>query len=148
MTAANPAQRMPTSLAPYYRRYDLPWSPSEEMERRFRTILRNIAILAAIIALIMPFLPRHQILVNTDSLPEMGYVTARGYLPEIRRVTARAFLSVNQEAKAVVPGVGPQQCVSELMDEEGGFEVLSRQRYWMRQGYVEEVFEPSERVHA
>jgi TonB family protein len=70
MTAANPAQRMPTSLAPYYRRYDLPWSPSEEMERRFRTILRNIAILFAIIALIMPFLPRHQILVNTDSLPE------------------------------------------------------------------------------
>src|SRR5207248_799117 len=26
-------------------------------------------------------------LVNTDSLPEMGYPTARGYLPEIRRVT-------------------------------------------------------------
>jgi hypothetical protein len=81
-------------------------------------------------------------LVNTDSLPEMGYATARGYLPEIRRVTARAFLSVNQEAKAGVPGVGPQQCVSELMDEEGGFEVLSRQRYWMRQGYVEEVYRP------
>ena len=81
-------------------------------------------------------------LVNTDSLPEMGYATARGYLPEIRRVTARAFFSVNQEAKAVVPGVGPQQCVSELMDEEGGFEVLSRQRYWMRQGYVEEVYRP------
>jgi putative sugar O-methyltransferase len=82
------------------------------------------------------------LLVNTDSLPEMGYPTARGYLPEIRRVTARMFLSVNQEAKAVVPGVGPQQCVSELMDEDGGFEVLSRQRYWMRQGYVEEVYRP------
>jgi periplasmic protein TonB len=70
MTAANPAQRTPTTLAPYYRRYELPWSPSEEMERRFRTILRNLAIVFAIIAILMPFLPRHQIVVNTDSLPE------------------------------------------------------------------------------
>ena len=70
MTAANPAQRVPTGLAPYYRRYELPWSPSEEMERRFRTILRNLAIVFAIIAILMPFLPRHQIVVNTESLPE------------------------------------------------------------------------------
>jgi periplasmic protein TonB len=71
MAAANPAaQRVPTALAPYYRRYELPWSPSEEMERRFRTILRNLAIVFAIIAILMPFLPRHKILVNTESLPE------------------------------------------------------------------------------
>jgi protein TonB len=71
MAAANPAaQRVPTGLAPYYRRYELPWSPSEEMERRFRTILRNLAIVFAILAVLMPFLPRHQIVVNTDSLPE------------------------------------------------------------------------------
>jgi periplasmic protein TonB len=70
MAAANPAQLPPTVLPPYYRRYELPWSPSEEMERRFRTILRNLAIVFAILALIMPFLPRHQIVVNTESLPE------------------------------------------------------------------------------
>ena len=71
MAAANPAaQRVPTVLPPYYRRYDLPWSPSEEMERRFRAILRNLAIVFAIFAIIMPFLPRHQIVVNTESLPE------------------------------------------------------------------------------
>src|SRR5580658_6419991 len=70
MAAANPAQRVPTVLPPYYRRYELPWSPSEEMERRFRAILRNLAIVFAIIAVIMPFLPRHQIVVNTESLPE------------------------------------------------------------------------------
>ena len=69
MTAANPAQT-PTTLAPYYRRYELPWSPSEEMERRFRVILRNLAIAFAIIAVIMPFLPRHKVVVNTESLPE------------------------------------------------------------------------------
>src|SRR6266404_2075873 len=71
MAAANPAaQRVATGLAPYYRRYELPWSPSEEMERRFRAILRNLAILFAIIAVILPFLPRHRIAVNTESLPE------------------------------------------------------------------------------
>jgi periplasmic protein TonB len=70
MAAANPAQRVPTVLPPYYRRYELPWSPSEEMERRFRTILRNLAIVFAIIAILMPFLPRHKIVVNTESLPE------------------------------------------------------------------------------
>jgi periplasmic protein TonB len=70
MAAANPAQRAPMGLAPYYRRYDLPWSPSEEMERRFRAILRNLAIVFAIIAVLMPFLPRHEQVVNTESLPE------------------------------------------------------------------------------
>ncbi len=70
MTAANPAQRVPTGLAPFYRRYELPWSPSEETERRFRKILRNLAIVFGIFAVIMPFLPRHQVVVNTESLPE------------------------------------------------------------------------------
>jgi TonB family protein len=69
-TAANPAKAGATGLAPYYRRYELPWSPSEEMERRFRRILRNLLIVLAIIAVIMPFLPRTERVVNTDSLPE------------------------------------------------------------------------------
>jgi protein TonB len=70
MAAANPAQRPLTGLAPYYRRYDLPWSPLEEMERRFRVILRNLAIVFGIFAVLMPFLPRHAQVVNTESLPE------------------------------------------------------------------------------
>jgi hypothetical protein len=82
------------------------------------------------------------VLVNTDSLPEMGHATAAGYMAKVRRVTRGVFLSVNQEAKADVPGVGLQQCVAELIAEAGGFRTESRQRYWMRQGYVEEVFRP------
>jgi periplasmic protein TonB len=68
--AANPAQRPVAGLAPYYRRYELPWSPSEEMERRFRKILRNLVIAFAIVAVIIPFLPRRERVVNTESLPE------------------------------------------------------------------------------
>jgi protein TonB len=70
MAAANPTQRTPTGLAPFYRRYELPWSPSEETERRFRKILRNLAIVFAIFAVLLPFLPRHEVVVNTESLPE------------------------------------------------------------------------------
>jgi hypothetical protein len=71
MAAANPtAGRTPTGLAPYYRLYQLPWSPLEEMERRFRVILRNLGIAFLIIAVIVPFLPHHQQVTNTDSLPE------------------------------------------------------------------------------
>src|ERR1700692_3151184 len=70
MAAANPAQRPLTALPPYYRRYDLPWSPSEEMERRFRVILRNLIIVFGILAVLMRFLTRHERVVNTESLPE------------------------------------------------------------------------------
>src|ERR1700721_2466456 len=70
MAALNPANRVPSGLVPYYRRYDLPWAPSEETEKRFRVILRNLAIVFAIVAVIMPFLPRTERVTNTDSLPE------------------------------------------------------------------------------
>lgn len=70
MSAANPTQRTPTALTPYFRRYELPWSPAQDTERRFRVILRNLVIALAIIAVVMPFLPRHEVVQNTESLPE------------------------------------------------------------------------------
>ena len=70
MATANPAMRAPTGLVPYYRRYDLPWSPSEETERRFRVIVRNLGIAATIVAMILFFLPHTERVSNTDSLPE------------------------------------------------------------------------------
>ncbi|CAN5519729.1 hypothetical protein BH11PLA2_BH11PLA2_20200 [soil metagenome] len=78
--------------------------------------------------------------VNSDSLPEMGETTASDYLGHIRRVIRSGFFSINQEAKVDVPGVGPQNCVSELVDKVGGYRLQSRHRHWLRQGYVEEVF--------
>jgi TonB family protein len=45
------------TLAPYYRLYDLPWSPTEEVERRFREVVRNAFIVFAIFAILIPFLP-------------------------------------------------------------------------------------------
>ena len=59
-----------TPLAPFYRRYELPWSPSEEMERRFRAIFRNLVILFVILGLAMWLMPRQEHVINSDSLPE------------------------------------------------------------------------------
>jgi periplasmic protein TonB len=64
------ATRTATDLPPFFRRYELPWSPAEDMERRFRKIFRNLLIVFAILAVLMPFLPHHDQVVNTDSLPE------------------------------------------------------------------------------
>lgn len=46
-----------TFIAPYYRLYELPWSPTEDVERRFRVVVRNVLIFFLIIGLIIPFLP-------------------------------------------------------------------------------------------
>ena len=70
MSAMNPTQRTPTGLPPYFRRYELPWSPAEEMERRFRVILRNLVIALAFVAVIIWFLPHRTVVQNTESLPE------------------------------------------------------------------------------
>jgi len=46
-----------STLAPYYRLYDLPWSPTEEVEARFRKVVRNAFIVFAIFAILIPLLP-------------------------------------------------------------------------------------------
>src|SRR5262249_30560027 len=37
--------------------YELPWSPTQEIERRFRRVLQISLIVLAVLALIIPFLP-------------------------------------------------------------------------------------------
>jgi TonB family protein len=44
-------------LAPYFRVYELPWSPTEEIERRFRNILRFSLLAFAVTAIVVSFLP-------------------------------------------------------------------------------------------
>jgi len=82
--------------------------------------------------------------INTNSLPEMGADTARDYVKSIRRVAKQGFFSINMEAKPMVYGYGEQNCVPELVAEVGGLRRISRNRYWMRRGYVEEVYRVQE----
>jgi hypothetical protein len=87
------------------------------------------------------------VVINTDSLPEIGPECARAYVRKIEQVAGRFFFSINQEAKAPVESFGPQLCVTELVREVSNMTCRSRQRYWMRPGYVEEVFIPESADH-
>jgi hypothetical protein len=86
------------------------------------------------------------VVINTDSLPEIGEETGRQYITDIARVIRGYFLSINQEAMAPYPGIGPQLHVNGLAAEEPRLRLLHRHRYWMRQGYVEELFAPADRA--
>ena len=48
---------MSMGLAPYFRRFELPWAPSDEMERRFKRLLRILLIIATLLALLIWLLP-------------------------------------------------------------------------------------------
>ena len=48
---------MSTAIAPFYRLYELPWSPTEAVEKRFRNIVRNLFIVFGLLALIITFMP-------------------------------------------------------------------------------------------
>ncbi|MFO1428186.1 MAG: AgmX/PglI C-terminal domain-containing protein [Steroidobacteraceae bacterium] len=45
-------------IAPYYRRYDLPWTPSEDIERGYRKLQRALLLALLLIGIIIPLLPR------------------------------------------------------------------------------------------
>jgi protein TonB len=58
-------------LAPFYRLYDLPWSPTEEVERRFRKVVRNAFIVFAVFAILIPLLPvRERNLAKAPEIPD------------------------------------------------------------------------------
>jgi len=48
---------MSVGLAPYFRRFELPWAPGEESERRFKRLLRILLIIATLIAILIWLLP-------------------------------------------------------------------------------------------
>ena len=60
-----------TGLAPYYRLYDLPWSPTEEVEARFRKVTRNAFIVFAVLAILIPLIPvPDKALVKAPEIPD------------------------------------------------------------------------------
>lgn len=77
---------------------------------------------------------------NQDSLPEIAAGIARQYLRDIAR-TSELFLSINQESQGPSgpPGVH-QNSVPEMADASGVLRRVSRHPFWLRAGYVEEVY--------
>lgn len=81
------------------------------------------------------------LVVNQDSFPEIARPVVIDYVKTIRR-SSRLFLSINQEGggPTETPGVA-QLRVPEIIEAVGGFRRVARSIYWMRKGYVEEVYE-------
>lgn len=84
------------------------------------------------------------IAVNQDSLPEMADDTARAYVKLISKITRRFFLSINQEGGAPANRQSMQGWVHEMCKEETAFSLFYRVPYWLRKGYVEEVYRISQ----
>lgn len=72
----------------------------------------------------------YDIAVNVDSMTEMAAATAQAYFSSMR-ARARIFLSVNHEFNPFTV---------KDMSAEYGIHAESRMPYWLRRGYVDEVF--------
>ena len=51
---------MSVGLAPFFRRFELPWSLEEESERKFKKLLRILLIIATLLAMLMFLLPKRE----------------------------------------------------------------------------------------
>jgi outer membrane biosynthesis protein TonB len=58
-------------LAPYYRRFELPWGLGEESEKRFVKLLRTLLIIMTVLAIIIALLPeRERTRMKPEDLPD------------------------------------------------------------------------------
>lgn len=80
------------------------------------------------------------ILFNQDSLPEIEPAAAIQYMKDSEYLRIPIVLSINQEAH-LPTSEGHQKSTSEIISEVPAYRLSSRHRHWLRQGYLEEVFE-------
>jgi hypothetical protein len=81
------------------------------------------------------------LVLNQDSFPEIGRQSVLRYLELIKVVSRRHFLSINHESRPESPEGGRQLSVPELVQECGGYRRISRTPFWLRKGYVMELYE-------
>jgi len=82
----------------------------------------------------------YSLAINQDSFPEIDPDLVVKYLQQIKRTTTKYFLSINQEARAPM-GSRLQNSVPALLQDFTDFHPFYRMKYWIREGYVEELYE-------
>ncbi len=84
----------------------------------------------------------YKLVLNSDSLPEIERKLVEQFLEGIKR-SSNLFLSFNQEGSAPMweREHGVQHVIKDLIREIGGFKRKYRFPFWMRRGYVEELYE-------
>jgi hypothetical protein len=74
----------------------------------------------------------YDVIINVDSLTEMGIETAMEYLSLISEKT-KFFLSINHESNEIN--------IRDMAKEFPNFKLLNKQKSWTRKGYLEEVYQ-------
>lgn len=83
----------------------------------------------------------HDIVVNRDSAPEIPAAIVEDYFDAMeRRAGSLMFLSINQEGEAPAGGHQLQNRVFAMLHRRPRFKLLSRSPYWIRKGYVDELY--------
>ena len=83
---------------------------------------------------------RFDLVLNQDSFPEMSESTVNEYLEWIAGCCDGSLLSINQESKPPYAGGLVHASVAELTAAAGHFELTHRFPYWLRRGYVVELY--------
>lgn len=79
------------------------------------------------------------ITLNADSFPEINIKIFKKYLKDIKVNTKKYFLSINQEGESDFSSI-KQAIVSRVILDVGGFRKEYRFPFWVRKGYVEELY--------
>lgn len=88
------------------------------------------------------FEPRQfNLVLNQDSFPEIHADIVQEYLMQIRKISRQYFLSINHESCPPGGENFTHISVQQLIDKVGGYTRLSRMPYWLRKGYVMELYE-------
>jgi hypothetical protein len=77
---------------------------------------------------------------NQDSFPEINRRIFDEYVRQIKRITSGLFLSINHEGEQLIAGGVRLLHVSKLLGADRGFVRTYRSPYWLRRGYVEELY--------
>lgn len=86
---------------------------------------------------------RHfKLVANQDSFPEINRRIFDAYVDQIKRISSGYFLSINHE----VGDAKAQLNISRLLSSESDLERISRSPYWIRRGYIEELYKISKQM--
>jgi hypothetical protein len=83
---------------------------------------------------------KFDLILNQDSFPEINANTVRAYLERIKLLSRQFFLSINHESRPPSIGNELQLNVQDIIDSVGDYRRLLRAPYWLRRGYVAELY--------
>ncbi len=83
---------------------------------------------------------RFDLVLNQDSFPEINAETVRAYLERIKLLSRQYLLSINHESRPPSVGDDLQLNVQEIIVSVGGYRRILRVPYWLRRGYVAELY--------